>query len=313
MRWAGSAKRWRHITGRFLDTRLLWHIFHLFVLASVVFFLVLSWMGWLQQELASPVRIEASAGVNGEQRTTGRSGQDRTLSLGEYRQRIAGDIFGAETKGSQEEESEVSLQDIPLSEKNLDFELVGTIILEKTAENIAVIEDTKTGNQKMYKAGDRIDQIRIESVLRDNVVIKSSEGKKVLTMQYKSLRKSRGGRGGGDRTKADVQPADATQSISKDYVMKSLQDMSKLMQSALIKPYLQNGETVGFQLDNIQSGSFYDKIGLKNEDVIMRVDGNDLKNPQQLMGFSQQLRRKDQVSLTVRRDGKKKQIRYSLQ
>jgi len=312
VRWTSNTDRLRHISARLLQGHFPWHALYVFVLSAVVFLVVFSWMSWLELELTPPVQIEADALTRADKEATGSSGSERSLSLQEYRRNIAGNIFGTEHKSDKEEKPEVSLQNIPLSEKDLHLELVGTIIGQEANQNIAVIEDTRTGDQEMYKPGDRIEQITIESVLRDNVVIKSSEGKKVLTMQYESLRQSRGRRGTGGGTTEQDQSGRESQNISKDYVLQSLRDMSKLMQSALIKPYLQDGETVGFQLDNIQSGSFYDRIGLKNKDVIMRVDGNDLNNPQQLMNFSKKLKNKDQVSLTVYSNGQKKEINYRL-
>ena len=237
--------------------------------------------------------------------------QQRSFSLQEFRQSIADDLFGKREEREQKEEEQVSLEDIPLSEKDLPLKLVGTILRENPKESIAVIEDTHTGKQEMYQVGDRIDEIQIESVLRSNVVIKSSDGKKVLTMQYEELREPGRHR---EATGAASESRDSgeTRDLSKEYVLKSLKDMSGLMQSALIKPYLRNGETVGFQLDNIRQGSFYDRIGLQDKDVITHVNGKELKNPQQLMGFSQNLKRMDQVRMTLRRNGEKREVRYRL-
>jgi type II secretion system protein C len=89
--------------------------------------------------------------------------------------------------------------------------------------------------------------------------------------------------------------------------------MSKLMQDTLIKPYMKNGETRGFQLDNIRSGSFYDRLGLEDKDVILQIDGKNLQSPQQMMEFTQQLSQKNRVKLTIRRNGNERTVSYQLQ
>jgi general secretion pathway protein C len=312
--WTGRADRLRRISAPFLQERFLWHAFHVFLLSAVVFFFVLSWMSWLQQELTPPVQADVNA-AQAERPSTSSSAKEggTALALDEYKQNIANNLFGSQDKEDEDSESEVSLKDIPLSEKDLGLELVGTITGGDSKQHIAIIEDTQKNEQNMYYEGDQVNNVTIKKILRDNVVIVQSDEQKILTMQYKKLRNNNVE--SNERraySKKGGQSFDKSKTISKDYVLQSLQDMSNLMQSALIKPYLQNGKTVGFQLDNIRSGSFYDRIGLKDKDVIMGVDGKELNNPQQLMSFSQNLKNKDQVRLTVQRDGQKRQIQYSL-
>jgi len=313
VQWRTRIEGLKRLPSGLYDEQLLWRLFHLFVLSVGVFLLVFSWMSWLEQELRPDLRVEAAVEASGKKGSTGSDSPESRPSLEEYRQTVAGDLFGAvrEAEGQDSTEEE-SLEEIPLSEKDLQQKLVGTIVLGDPEENIAVIEDTRSGEQEMYTSGDRIGEIRIESVLRDNVVITSSGEKRVLTMQYKQLRDTGVSRRAAGSASTASEMSSANRNISRDFVMRSLQDMSGLMQSALIRPYQQDGETAGFQLDNIRSGSFYDRIGLRNNDVILSIDDTQLKSPQQLMEFSQELRRKDQVTMTLRRDGERRRIQYRL-
>jgi len=261
------------------------------------------------------VRAQIEAGEKGKKQQSGalgKSGQD-SVTLGEYKQQIADDLFGSPREQKEESESAVSLEDIPLSEKDLGLELVGTIIRENPKQNIAIIEDKQKNEQYMYYEGDHIKDVSIKEILRDNVVIVQAKEQKILTMQYKELRKPEAQENNRKVSSESIQSPGRGKSISKDYVMESIGNMSKLMQDALIKPYMKNGETIGFQLDNIRSGSFYDKLGLKNSDVILQVENKKLKSPQQLMELSQKLSRKNQVELTIQRNGKQRTISYRLQ
>ena len=271
-------------------------------------------MSWLEQELTPPVQANVEAGEKDSPSSSSSVEEsDRSRPLQEYERGIAGDLFGPQPEEEEDSESGVSLEEIPLSEKDLGLELVGTIVGEDSSQNIAIIEDTRKNEQDMYREGDRIRKVTIQKILRDNVIIVQSDEQKILTRQYEKLRDKDVASGERKVASGSSGSADRERNISRDYVMQSLRNMSKLMQDALIKPYMENGETKGFQLDNIRSGSFYDRIGLRNEDVILQVDGQNLKSPQQMMEFTQKLSRKDRVELTIQRNGQKRNISYSLQ
>ena len=314
MRWRNSSDLARAISARFLSGGMLRHAWYGLLLAGVVFLAVLSSMSWLEQELTPPVQANVEAGEKDSPSSSSSVEEsDRSRPLQEYERGIAGDLFGPQPEEEEDSESGVSLEEIPLSEKDLGLELVGTIVGEDSSQNIAIIEDTRKNEQDMYREGDRIRKVTIQKILRDNVIIVQSDEQKILTMQYEKLRDKDVASGERKVASGSSGSADRERNISRDYVMQSLRNMSKLMQDALIKPYMENGETKGFQLDNIRSGSFYDRIGLRNEDVILQVDGQNLKSPQQMMEFTQKLSRKDRVELTIQRNGQKRNISYSLQ
>ena len=315
MLFRGSADLLKQMQDRFANEGVLRHVFYMMLLSVVVFLFVFSWMNWLQQELTPPVRAQIEAGIKGKKQqssASARSDKD-SVNLREYKQQIARDLFGSQRGQEEESESKVSLEDIPLSEKDLGLELVGTIIRDNPKHDIAIIEDKQKNEQYMYYEGDHIKDVSIKEILRDNVVIVQAKEQKILTMQYKELRKPEAQENNRKVSSESIQSPGREKSISKDYVMESIGNMSTLMQDALIKPYMKNGETIGFQLDNIRSGSFYDKLGLKNSDVILQVENKKLKSPQQLMELSQELSRKNQVELTIQRNGKQRTISYRLQ
>ncbi|MEF8943299.1 MAG: type II secretion system protein N [Desulfohalobiaceae bacterium] len=314
MRWTNSANLVRGIPARFMSEGILRHAWYGLLLAVIVFLAVLSSMSWLEQELTPPVRANVEAGEkNSRSSSSSVEESERSRPLQEYEQDIAGDLFGSQPEEEEDSESGVSLEEIPLSEKDLGLELMGTIVGNDSEQNIAIIEDTRKNEQDMYREGDRIRNVTIQKILRDNVVIVQSDEQKILTMQYEKLRDEDVASGDRKVASRSRESTDRERSISRDYVTQSLQNMSKLMQDALIKPYMESGETKGFQLDNIRSGSFYDRIGLRNKDVILQVDGKNLQSPQQMMEFTQKLSSKDRVELTIQRNGQKRNISYSLQ
>ena len=70
---------------------------------------------------------------------------------------------------------------------------------------------------------------------------------------------------------------------------------------------------LGARVQEINSGSAADKAGLKEGDVITKIDGKPVKGSLSLVGFVRQYAVGDTVELTVVRDGKEQKIPVTLQ
>lgn len=70
---------------------------------------------------------------------------------------------------------------------------------------------------------------------------------------------------------------------------------------------------LGARIQEINSGSAADKAGLKEGDVITKIDGKPVKGSLSLVGFVRQYAVGDTVELTVVRDGKEQKIPVTLQ
>lgn len=70
---------------------------------------------------------------------------------------------------------------------------------------------------------------------------------------------------------------------------------------------------LGARIQEINSGSAADKAGLKQGDVITKIDGKPVKGSLSLVGFVRQYAVGDTVELTVVRDGKEQKIPVTLQ
>lgn len=70
---------------------------------------------------------------------------------------------------------------------------------------------------------------------------------------------------------------------------------------------------LGARVQEINSGSAADKAGLKEGDVITKIDGKSVKGSLSLVGFVRQYAVGDTVELTVVRDGKEQKIPVTLQ
>lgn len=100
---------------------------------------------------------------------------------------------------------------------------------------------------------------------------------------------------------ADDQPSTIDQA-SQD---RSLQEMNDTLTKARAVPNFENGQPAGYKTFQPQQGGTYQKLGLKNGDVIKTVDGQAVNDPTKAF---EMLSAKSHTELQVERDGQTRNI-----
>lgn len=122
------------------------------------------------------------------------------------------------------------------------------------------------------------------------VIWKSGREQKKLVMweQVKQLQLVRG-----KTNKVVVNKANAAQ---------VLDDPNAFLSQALFKPNSENGKTQGFRITHIKSNSLLQKLGLKDGDVLLRVNGEMITGPAKMLQVYGSLAGATAISLDVKRD-----------
>jgi type II secretion system protein C len=220
-------------------------------------------------------------------------------------------IFGGSTEPAPEDEEDISLDEIPLAENLKDLRLLGTIV-HSDQPGWAIVENKKKRKQELLREGDSIEEAKIKKILRNNVVIQLGDEDKVLSIDYKTRQRMKE-RTSSSAPETSVEVDDSMITLDRNYVISSLSNVNDVMRSARILPYLENGDPIGFRLNAIRNNSFFDKLQLKNGDIILGADGEPVTSPQRLLQMAEQLKNQNQVSLKVRRGDKDLELEYNLQ
>ena len=78
------------------------------------------------------------------------------------------------------------------------------------------------------------------------------------------------------------------------------QDLAKALKEAKTVPVLDgNGKVKGYKLVKIKNGSVYQKIGLKEGDVIKNINAEQVDSPQKAMELYQKLKRSHTSQMEV--------------
>ncbi len=204
-----------------------------------------------------------------------------------------------------------------LEQTQLKLKLWGTVSGDAEETAYAVIEDTQRREQDLYRTGDSIQNATVKAILRAKVVLNVNGKDEILAME--EIAPSRGPvatavarsfpipRPGGT-------PMGAEQRISlrREMINAAMQDVSKLATEIAIVPHMENGQPNGLALTNIKPNSIFRQMGLRNGDILMGVDGSEIRTVDDALRLYESLKQASNVNVQLKRRGEERVINYSI-
>ena len=299
-------------------------VLNFLLVGTIVYFLANSVVDVMSLRLAGsilPVQTETAPSARAARRAPG------MLARASYEPIITRDIFNLAPA------PEVAPA---ATSEDLEIKLLGTSHLT-TGKPFVIVEDA-TGNQSLYRLGDSIPNVgRLMEVGHDKAVVLHNGHRVALSIPSEDdqgagaiaqspLRRRppffRGSMGPSmirPGLRPQILPGAGIHRVAPNrYVLDrstvdgNLQNMSKLFTEIRAVPNLQNGTSNGFRLSEIESGSIFDKIGLKDGDVLTSVGGQPVNDPGKAIALLPTLRSSSSISLTVMRNGAPMQFYYNI-
>lgn len=179
--------------------------------------------------------------------------------------------------------------------------LVGTFV---GPDSEAIIEDSKQKEQDVFSVGDTIfDDATLVKVLTDRVEIKRDGKIEILTLDD-------GSGLGGDTTSGGE--SDESFTVDESELDNALENLPLLLTQARAVPYFKDGKAIGLRLFAIKNGSLYEKVGLRNGDILKSLNGNSLGDISQAMKLFERLKEERNISLQLERNRVTKTFRYTI-
>jgi general secretion pathway protein C len=226
----------------------------------------------------------------------------RRPPLSDYRAITERNIFGSLEKASEKiKPSEYE----NLEPTKLKLALVGTVA-GSDEDAAAFIEETDKRRQELYRVGDKIKDATLKAILEGKVVLSLNGKDEILTMEEPSS-----GRSSNTVLERDISPrtitpqrrrSSVTRTLRRSDIQKSLEDVSGLLNQARIEPAPSED---GFAVSNIQSGSLFAKMGLRNGDIVQGVDNKPITGTEDVVSFYQELGSASNITLDITRNGQK--------
>ncbi len=182
-------------------------------------------------------------------------------------------------------------------------------------DSYAIIEEEKKREQGVYKVGAEVPGgAVVKSVEWDRVILVVSGKDEILEIQAGLT----GGpltapsRFGAGSPSASTKPtssmkgvevvSDSEYIVDREEVDNALENMSQLFTQIRAVPHFEGGESTGFRLFAIRRGSIFDKIGLKNGDIIRKINGQAMNDPTRALALLEELRSSTDLTVAVTRN-----------
>ncbi len=101
--------------------------------------------------------------------------------------------------------------------------------------------------------------------------------------------------------------------VDRQKVEEALENPEQLMTDARLVPAFRNGKQYGFILRSVKPNGIYSKLGLRNGDVLMKINEFDITDPETALRAFNELRGADEIVLYIMRGGQKKTLRYIIE
>lgn len=235
--------------------------------------------------------LERAGSAPSEQTSTGRGARTKpSVDIISSR-----NIFGPLTVIERREAPKVAKQPLSLA-------LIGTFLSD--GGMYAIIEDTKKTEQDVFSQGDNVfGDASVVEVLSEKVTLKRQDGEIITLILDDSASSSSGG-----SSSAPVE----SMVVNKAELDDALSNLPLLLTQARAVPYFKDGKSVGLRLFAIKSGSMFEKIGLKNGDILKSINGNSLADITQAVKLFEELRDERSISVQVERNREDKEFQYQI-
>ena len=197
-----------------------------------------------------------------------------------------------------------------LEQTQLKLKLWGTV--SGDAQNTyAVIEDLQKREQNLYRVGDSIQDATVKVILREKVVLAVAGKDEVLAMEEITQGSSPSPRAIASSRGPQPFPSRATReqkiSIRRSMIDESLKDVNKLMTEIAIRPHED-----GLSLSNIKPNSVFRRMGLRNGDVLVGINGQEIRSVEDAMRLYEGLRSASDLQVQLKRRGRDRSISYNI-
>jgi general secretion pathway protein C len=213
----------------------------------------------------------------------------------------------------------IVIKEETLEKTLLHVRLRGTVYREQ-GNSLAIIEDTKTRKQDLYHVGDFIlGEAKLIKVARNKVYLERNGKQEVLEVyegpKVKTGEKTEGRRPqrGSIPTGAGIKRLSANRyRIPQEDLRNAFENMNHLLTQVRMVPNFNNGESDGFKLLSIKSGSIVHRSGLRDGDIIKRVNGIEIGSPEKAFEIYEQIKNEPTITVEIERRGRKKTFTYEV-
>ena len=188
----------------------------------------------------------------------------------------------------------------------------GTVTGQAT-EAFAVIEDAKLRRQNLYRVDDTVQNAVVKEIQREKVILAVDGKYEILEMEKIKSGSAPSSRRSSTATRANNNPVQTDITLKREKIESAVNDLNTLMKQIRIRPHFKDGQPDGLTISGIRSKSIFSEMGLRDGDVIIGVDGNQIESVDDALKLYENLQSASGVQVQVRRRGQLRTIDYKIE
>lgn len=242
------------------------------------------------------------------------------VSLADYAIILQRDIFNP--AGGEQKFTTANLEPVtsdpsaPVKRSSTKWQLIGTVTGPSA---LAILSDGKETYTSPLD-GELPDGAKIGAIERNRVTLDFADGSSlVLEVQEATSLAAVNRREPvarplvAEQSSAQIESLDENRwLIPAEVAENARENVGDLLKQAQAIPYLEDGQTTGFELRMIQAGSLIAQLGLQKGDILREVNGLPLNSPEKALQVFGQLRQASQISISLERKGEAMTFAYEI-
>jgi general secretion pathway protein C len=190
----------------------------------------------------------------------------------------------------------------PVSQK---VRLVGTVVGERS---VAILEDVSTLQQGMYRLHERVPGTgQIAAIERNRITVVSGSSQEILEVGVEESVPAKTA-----DPESIQEPLARRVVLDRQLIQNGYENLTTLMTQGRVAPSLTQGKSNGFIIREIAKGSLFERAGLRNNDILQRINGVEVNDPETLFKMFMALKDESSISLDVLRGGQVESYAYEI-
>lgn len=211
----------------------------------------------------------------------------------------------------------------------LPWTLVGTLVSKSSEWSLASVEDSSTRRVQTWMQGDHIEDAEVLSITRDRILLRRGEVTEYIDFTRPSAAGAKGAKSSPatrplspssrapPRAGHELAPGLREESpghwrLPRTDLVRVIAHLPQLSTQARIAPAFEDGVPTGFKLLSIRPDSVLTQLGVRNGDVVRRINGYSLDSFEKVMEAYTRLKEAPRVDIELVRNGATIRHSYSI-
>lgn len=191
-----------------------------------------------------------------------------------------------------------------------DLLLLGTAV-GSFRETFALVRKNSTNEERVFRLGERVFDIGpLVSVKKEEAEILSG-GRKVKILSPTAIAAAPAATAGQPGALA-VQSGAGSYVVDQRALNAALDNIGQAMTDARLLPSMKDGKVEGFRLSEVKPSGVFGMIGLRNGDVLQRLNDFAIDSPEKAMQSFMSLKGQSRLKLDLIRDGQAATLNYDI-